>query len=144
MPNGSLICSLPEWLGTLSCVWRPESESLPTMDTIFMSEKGWYSRALSLIRTERSVKLVVEGRHARVLTKHLPMMAKPGDGFTFRNVFNMARFARLHRLYFSALNHGLGVSMEPDGERLVLRMNDRIRGVPAGPTVVILREARGV
>src|SRR2546423_10549027 len=114
------------------------------METVFMSEKGWYIKALSQVRTERAVELVVQGRHARVLTKHLPMMAKPSARFTVRSVFNMVRFGRVHRLYFSALAHGLGVSMEPDGDRLILRMNDRIGGVPAGSTVVVLRAARGV
>src|SRR3989442_10141569 len=48
--------------------------------------------------------------------------------------------AGLHRLYFSALARGFGVSMEPN-ENCVFRMN--IRGASSKCTVVILREARG-
>lgn len=108
-----------------------------------MGQRGWYYRALAEIRSTRELVLAIEGKPAQVLRAHLPVMVHLKSGFGWRNVVNMVRFGRLHRLYFSALALGLGVTMEGDDKRLILRMDDALRnGVNLLPGSVILGKPR--
>jgi len=70
-------------------------------------------------------------------------MARPELGFTFSNVVNILRFARIHRLYFSAAALGLGVSMEKTADTLMLRMSSSLGAATrTEPEYFLLREPR--
>jgi hypothetical protein len=114
------------------------------MPPVPMGQRGWYVNATLELRSEQGLVLEISGASARALRRHLPQMIPYNREFGVWNAFNMVRFRRFHRLFFSAIGLGLGVSMEPaERDGLVVRMNRTIGYDPVSPDAFIVRKAQG-
>lgn len=113
------------------------------MAYIEMGVDDWYERAKSALESEEGLVLLVSGKAATRLRKHLGVARKKDKAGTWFNLFCMARYRDFHRLYFSGVAIGLGVAMEDNGGGdLLIRMNRRIGLEQLAAGVVVVDSAR--
>lgn len=112
------------------------------MQPIDMSAKDWYPQAMISVVQKREVVIHVSGVSAAILRTHLAAIGEKSTKAGWRNIFNMLRFRKFHRTFYSALAIGLGVEIENDDGRLVIRMNDGVGHQPPQNGVLVIQTAR--
>jgi hypothetical protein len=113
------------------------------MQRIAMNEKDWYAKAMVALAANRELVIAVDGSAASRLRRHLTAMSERGQGAGYWNILNMLRYRRFHRVFFSALAFGLGVSIEDTQEgKLLILMNQRVGNEEPSPRVLVVQRAR--
>ena len=97
------------------------------MRPISMNENGWYQLAYTTLHNQRKLTIVIGQKNDATLYQHFVDLSDSGRGGGYRTLFYMVRYRGLHRLMFSAVALGLGVSLErTQGGELVVRMNETL------------------